>query len=408
MRGYLDRDRGLLGARPGRTRRATGRRTTTRPCTAGTCWTRCWPPRSGSRSSSPAPRTTTSSNSSSSTTPRGPRGRSCTAPPRDSPERTLLESIADLADDEGIECLVVVLGSSNALGSVLSLEPAWTPPDYAKLTPAERAEARQGCNLWRPSAFEADWSDLVAGLRTIKAQHRRRRDRPVGHDRADRPRDAPEGPPRLPLLPVLRAALGRRRRLRPEARPAPDGGRGPGHRLRDRLLQRDDHRLGPGGARRGPRLARLRHGRRAGPARRTALHQQPVGAAGLVDAVRAPGRADPARPGAEHPVLPRGSHGPHRWWAVLAGRRPPDDGRLRDPGPGGHLDPELRRGGVPRPATAPRGPGPITVDFDRLLRADTLVSDPPISITGSLGLLGWLDERLDWVTRFLPFVHSPL
>jgi hypothetical protein len=31
-----------------------------------------------------------------------------------------------------------------------------------------------------------------------------------------------------------------------------------------------------------------------------------------------------------------------------------------------------------------------------------------VSITGSLGLLGWLDERLDWVTKFLPFVHSPL
>jgi hypothetical protein len=31
-----------------------------------------------------------------------------------------------------------------------------------------------------------------------------------------------------------------------------------------------------------------------------------------------------------------------------------------------------------------------------------------VSITSSLGLLGWLDERLDWVTRFLPFVHSPL
>ncbi len=51
---------------------------------------------------------------------------------------------------------------------------------------------------------------------------------------------------------------------------------------------------------------------------------------------------------------------------------------------------------------------PVELDFVRLLRADTLVSDPPASITSSLGLLGWLDDRIDWVSRFLPFVHSPL
>jgi hypothetical protein len=55
-----------------------------------------------------------------------------------------------------------------------------------------------------------------------------------------------------------------------------------------------------------------------------------------------------------------------------------------------------------------RREGAVEVDFDRLLRADTLISKPPASITSSLGLLGWLDEKLDWVTRFLPFVRSPL
>jgi hypothetical protein len=47
------------------------------------------------------------------------------------------------------------------------------------------------------------------------------------------------------------------------------------------------------------------------------------------------------------------------------------------------------------------------VDFDRLLLADSLLSNPPAVISGSLSLLGWLDERLDWVRTFLPFAPHP-
>jgi hypothetical protein len=52
--------------------------------------------------------------------------------------------------------------------------------------------------------------------------------------------------------------------------------------------------------------------------------------------------------------------------------------------------------------------GPVLVDFERLLRADTLISDPPAAVSNTLSLLGWLDDRLDLVNKFLPFVHSPL
>ncbi len=52
--------------------------------------------------------------------------------------------------------------------------------------------------------------------------------------------------------------------------------------------------------------------------------------------------------------------------------------------------------------------GPIDVDFDRLLRADTLMSDPPAIVSPTLSLLGWLDQQFDWVRRVLPFVKSPL
>ena len=52
---------------------------------------------------------------------------------------------------------------------------------------------------------------------------------------------------------------------------------------------------------------------------------------------------------------------------------------------------------------------PVQVDFERLLRADTMIGVPgrPAWVTNSLSLLGWLDDKLHLVNRFLPFVHSP-
>jgi hypothetical protein len=48
-------------------------------------------------------------------------------------------------------------------------------------------------------------------------------------------------------------------------------------------------------------------------------------------------------------------------------------------------------------------PSPVTVDFARLVAADTLISDPPTSVMSTLDLVGWLDQVLDWVHRILPF-----
>jgi hypothetical protein len=40
-------------------------------------------------------------------------------------------------------------------------------------------------------------------------------------------------------------------------------------------------------------------------------------------------------------------------------------------------------------------PGPVRIDFARLCQADTLVRDPPRSLSHDLRLLGWLDEKAD-------------
>ena len=47
--------------------------------------------------------------------------------------------------------------------------------------------------------------------------------------------------------------------------------------------------------------------------------------------------------------------------------------------------------------------GPVRVDFGRLISRDTLISDPPRSLTSDLGLIGWVDEVLDGVIGRLLF-----
>jgi hypothetical protein len=52
--------------------------------------------------------------------------------------------------------------------------------------------------------------------------------------------------------------------------------------------------------------------------------------------------------------------------------------------------------GVPRP-------DPVGVDFDRLIRRDTLLTRPPQTIDAGLSVLGWADEALDMLHRALSF-----
>src|SRR5262249_3836165 len=44
-------------------------------------------------------------------------------------------------------------------------------------------------------------------------------------------------------------------------------------------------------------------------------------------------------------------------------------------------------------------PGPVQVDFRRLIALDTLISHPPRSLTADLELIGWLDQKLDLLRR---------
>jgi hypothetical protein len=63
----------------------------------------------------------------------------------------------------------------------------------------------------------------------------------------------------------------------------------------------------------------------------------------------------------------------------------------------------MSRAGVTFYAPDGRTPreAPVSVDFARLLRRDTLISDPPASLSADLRLIGWLDEQLDVFHRLL-------
>jgi hypothetical protein len=42
------------------------------------------------------------------------------------------------------------------------------------------------------------------------------------------------------------------------------------------------------------------------------------------------------------------------------------------------------------------------IDFVRMIARDTLISDPPRSLSSDLRSIGWANDVLDWVKRLSP------
>ncbi|WP_406729072.1 hypothetical protein WJ438_37140 [Streptomyces sp. GD-15H] len=64
----------------------------------------------------------------------------------------------------------------------------------------------------------------------------------------------------------------------------------------------------------------------------------------------------------------------------------------------------MRRAGVEfRHADGSVRPDPVTVDFSRLIRRDTLINQPPGNLTSGLGVLAWAEPTLSLVQRTLYF-----
>lgn len=85
-------------------------------------------------------------------------------------DMTLFDAAATLGAEHGdaesgIETLVVFLGANNVLGSVVSLAVRWTGDDYAD-------PSRKGAyTVWRPDHFAAELAEVAAQVRRIHARH---------------------------------------------------------------------------------------------------------------------------------------------------------------------------------------------------------------------------------------------
>jgi hypothetical protein len=323
--------------------------------------------------------------------------------------RTVLEAAATMsqARGQGIETLVVMLGANNALGSVAGLQPCWTSDRYLDLSPVERLAAKGRFNVWRPAHFAADWALLVDKLRRVKAEH-----------------IIVSTVPSVTIAPIARGVAGK---VRPDSRYFPYYTR-PWITDKDFDPKRDPH-ITESEARaidsaideyNATIIASVEEARHDG------LDWYVFELGGLLDSVatRRYINSPWARP---------------EWWKpydlppALKALDPTPNTRFFRAGSQGRIDGGLFSLDGVHPTTIAYGliaqevikvmetagvvfadrngtprAGPIRVDFNRLVAADTLISDPPAVISPTLGMLGWLDERLDWVKRVLPFVPNPL
>jgi hypothetical protein len=319
----------------------------------------------------------------------------------DSRARTVLDAVTEMSHlDEGIETLVVILGSNNALASVAYLETVWTPEGYPNMTPEERLAAKRGCTVFRPSAFAADWELLVRRLRGTGAQHV-----VVGT---------------VPAVTIAPIARGVYQKIRPQSRYFPYYTR-PWISDEDFQPERDPHLTGEQA--------------RAIDSAIDAYNET------IIDSVAAARRDGldwylfDLGSGLDRLATRRYLESPWArppWWTPyelpepLRSLDPVPNTRFFRAGPQGRTDGGLFSLDGAHPTTVGYGllaqevirvmelagvaflgrdgsprEQPAVVDFDRLLAADTLLSDPPAAISDTLSLLGWLDERLDWARRFL-------
>lgn len=301
------------------------------------------------------------------------------------------QGAAGSATGPGIETLVVLLGSNNALQSVTKLKALWSGGDYADVTKKGKY------TVWRPEHFAAEWALLVAELRRIPARHVI-----VGT---------------VPSVTIAPIARGVRGKVRLGSRYFPYYTR---PWIRDEDFDPDsDPRLTEDEAR-AVDSAIDAYNRTiiasVAAARHDGLDWYLFDLGGLLDRLASKRYlVDPAaRPD---------------WWTPyplppeLASLDPVPNTRFFASGPGGRTDgglfsldgihPTTIGYGViaqevisimnlaqvefrwPDGGTRPFG----AVDFSRVLASDTLISRPPTSLAGQMATLGWFDDKLDWVGR---------
>ena len=308
---------------------------------------------------------------------------------------TLENGKLDPAGD-GIETLVVFLGANNALGAIVSLRVKWSDVGYDTLG------KKDAFTVWRPTHFATELTLLVAELKKVKARH-----------------VIVCNVPHVTIAPLARGVA---TKVRPDSRYFPyytrpwitdqqfnpnDDPNITGQEARAIDSAIDQYNVAIADAVKQARVAKL--------------DWYLLDVAGILDRLAA------RRYFGQPRVQPA-------WWTPyelppeLAALKPtPPDSRFFVSGPHGREQGGLFSLYGVHPTTITYGiiaqevinvmqragvtfylgdgktkrQGPVRVDFNRLLRLDTLISDPPRSLSADLKLIGWLDETVDVFRRIL-------
>ncbi|MDQ3238822.1 MAG: hypothetical protein M3Q54_14995 [Actinomycetota bacterium] len=297
-------------------------------------------------------------------------------------------------EGDGIETLIVLLGANNALPSILALEVAWSDDGYDDL------ETKQQFTVWRPTHFQAELDLVVEEIKNIKARHVI-----LGT---------------VPHVTVAPIARGVGSKIRNGSRYYPYYTR-PWIPDSDFDAMNDPHITGPQARAIDSAIDQYNHAiteavRAAREDENDPRDWYLFDVAGLLDRLAARRYIeDPqARPD---------------WWRKyelppeLEALSPQPDSRFFVSGPDGREKGGLFSLDGVHPTTIGYGimaqeviqimqqarvpfylgdgqttrTGPVRVDFGRLIARDTLISNPPRSITSDLALIGWLDEVLDGI-----------
>nr|WP_221381653.1 hypothetical protein [Actinoplanes polyasparticus] len=313
--------------------------------------------------------------------------------------RTVFDLAAELGDEggeHGIETLVVFLGSNNALRSVVDLEVRWSGEGYDDL------DRKGDYTVWHPEHFRSELAEVDQRVRGIKARHviwctvPHVTIAPICHGVGSKVEPGSRYYPYYTRPWISDRAFDQRRHPHITAEQA---------RAVDSAIDQYNEAI----------TALVWDARKEG------ADWYLLDLAGVLDRL-----AD--RRYAEDP------NARPSWWTPypmpngLAALDPPlTSGFLTADGRGGRaggglfsldgvhpttvgygiiaqeLIRVMRRAGVVfhRPDGSVR-PDPVTVDFARLLRRDTLVSHPPQNVGSGLKVLAWAEEALNLVGRTLP------
>jgi hypothetical protein len=320
-------------------------------------------------------------------------------PPVAGPEgMSSVDAAEALGNDGGIETLIVFLGANNALGAVVDLNVVWskagaTGKDYQSL------DKKKAFTVWDPDHFAMELDVLAGRIAKIEARH-----------------VIWATVPHVTIVPIARGVA---RKVRPRSRYFPYYTR-PWISDAD-FDPADDPRITENQARAIDSAIDEYNDaivRTVRDARKQGRDWYVLEIAGVLDRLASRRYIeDPsARP---------------EWWRpydlpqALQQLSPPLDSRFFASGPNGRTQGGIfsldgvhpttvgygivaqeiinimQLAGVPFYYGDGRTPrqGPVSVDFKRLIALDTLISDPPRSLSNDIALIGWLDENLEVFKR---------